>query len=67
MAWMPRVDGTFLRDSPAALVAQGSVASIPFVTGVSINITRIPDWSLKEAHLSIRIAMTRGPSSRSQP
>ncbi|EKM55972.1 uncharacterized protein PHACADRAFT_256969 [Phanerochaete carnosa HHB-10118-sp] len=33
LAWMPRADGAFLPYGPQALVTQGSVASIPFVTG----------------------------------
>lgn len=33
LAWLPRVDGVFLTASPFQLVAQGSVAPIPFVTG----------------------------------
>ncbi|PSR79565.1 hypothetical protein PHLCEN_2v6976 [Hermanssonia centrifuga] len=33
LAWMPRVDGTFLPDDPQQLVLQGSVANIPFVSG----------------------------------
>ena len=32
-AWMPRVDGAFLPDTPQALVVKGSVANVPFVTG----------------------------------
>lgn len=33
LAWLPRVDGVFLTEPPFNLVASGSVASIPFVTG----------------------------------
>ncbi|KAI0059491.1 alpha beta-hydrolase [Artomyces pyxidatus] len=33
IAWSPRVDGVFLKDSPQQLVLKGSVADIPFVTG----------------------------------
>ncbi|KAI0314399.1 carotenoid ester lipase precursor [Amylostereum chailletii] len=33
LAWTPRNDGTFLRDTPMNLVLQGSVANIPFITG----------------------------------
>jgi len=33
LAWVPRADGDFLPDDPQTLVAQGSVADIPFVTG----------------------------------
>ncbi|KIK96774.1 hypothetical protein PAXRUDRAFT_825611 [Paxillus rubicundulus Ve08.2h10] len=33
LAWLPRVDGIFLTDSPQHLVQQGSVANVPFVTG----------------------------------
>ncbi|KAI0059496.1 carotenoid ester lipase precursor [Artomyces pyxidatus] len=33
IAWAPRVDGIFLKDSPQQLVLKGSVANIPFVTG----------------------------------
>ncbi|ETW78802.1 Esterase/lipase/thioesterase [Heterobasidion irregulare TC 32-1] len=33
LAWLPRVDGTFLTDTPFNLVQQGSVANIPFITG----------------------------------
>ncbi|KAH8079814.1 Alpha/Beta hydrolase protein [Cristinia sonorae] len=33
LAWAPRVDGVFLKDTPQNLVLQGSVANVPFVTG----------------------------------
>jgi len=33
LAWLPRADGVFLPDDPQTLVARGSVADIPFVTG----------------------------------
>ncbi|EKM49797.1 uncharacterized protein PHACADRAFT_131622 [Phanerochaete carnosa HHB-10118-sp] len=33
LAWTPRADGVFLPDDPQTLVTQGSVASVPFVTG----------------------------------
>lgn len=33
LAWMPRVDGVFLADTPQQLVLNGSVADVPFVTG----------------------------------
>ncbi|KAJ7660448.1 carotenoid ester lipase precursor [Mycena rosella] len=33
LAWLPREDGTFLTANPQALVQQGKVANIPFVTG----------------------------------
>lgn len=33
LAWMPRADGNFLTNNPQALVQQGTVANIPFVTG----------------------------------
>ncbi|KAI0059500.1 alpha/beta-hydrolase, partial [Artomyces pyxidatus] len=33
IAWTPRVDGIFLKESPQQLILQGSVADIPFVTG----------------------------------
>ncbi|TCD68537.1 hypothetical protein EIP91_010462 [Steccherinum ochraceum] len=33
LAWLPRVDGVFLADTPQNLVLQGSVAKVPFVTG----------------------------------
>ena len=32
---MPHADGVFLQDNPEKLVLQGSVASIPFVVGMS--------------------------------
>ncbi|KAF7976505.1 hypothetical protein HWV62_6309 [Athelia sp. TMB] len=32
-AWLPRVDGKFLKDDPQQLVLKGSVAKIPFVSG----------------------------------
>ena len=35
LTWEPRIDGKFLSDSPQKLVQQGSVANLPFVTGVS--------------------------------
>ena len=34
LSWLPRADGVFLTGPPQELVSQGSVASIPFVTGV---------------------------------
>ena len=33
LAWVPRVDGNFLKDSPAQLILQGSVAGIPMISG----------------------------------
>jgi carboxylesterase type B len=33
LAWLPRVDGVFLKDNPQKLIQQGSVANVPFVTG----------------------------------
>ncbi|EMD39501.1 hypothetical protein CERSUDRAFT_111813 [Gelatoporia subvermispora B] len=33
LAWLPRVDGVFLTDTPQNLVLQNSVANVPFVTG----------------------------------
>ncbi|KIJ47329.1 hypothetical protein M422DRAFT_226451 [Sphaerobolus stellatus SS14] len=33
LTWLPRTDGVFLKDTPQNLVAQGSVANIPIVTG----------------------------------
>jgi len=33
LTWLPRTDGVFLTDNPQALVAEGSVARIPIVTG----------------------------------
>ena len=33
LAWIPRVDGAFIRDTPQVLVKNGSVANVPFVTG----------------------------------
>ncbi|KIJ47403.1 hypothetical protein M422DRAFT_164078 [Sphaerobolus stellatus SS14] len=33
LGWLPRADGVFLTDTPQRLVAQGSVANIPIVTG----------------------------------
>ncbi|PPQ85181.1 hypothetical protein CVT25_004188 [Psilocybe cyanescens] len=33
LAWLPRTDGVFLTDNPQALVQQGKVANIPFITG----------------------------------
>lgn len=33
LTWQPRVDGVFLTDNPQKLVAQGSVALIPVVSG----------------------------------
>lgn len=35
LAWTPRVDGVFLTDNTKNLVLKGSVANVPFVTGVS--------------------------------
>lgn len=34
LAWLPRADGVFLKDDPMKLVQQGSVANVPFVTGM---------------------------------
>ncbi|TFY51369.1 hypothetical protein EVG20_g11030 [Dentipellis fragilis] len=33
LAWPPRVDGVFLKDTPTNLVSQGSVADIPVING----------------------------------
>ncbi|KAJ8454068.1 hypothetical protein ONZ45_g19450 [Pleurotus djamor] len=33
LAWLPRVDGTFITENPQVLVQQGKVANVPFVTG----------------------------------
>ncbi|KAI0790999.1 carotenoid ester lipase precursor [Abortiporus biennis] len=33
LAWLPRADGNFLTANPQAMVSQGSVATVPFVTG----------------------------------
>ncbi|KAH9480374.1 Lipase 1 [Psilocybe cubensis] len=33
LAWLPRTDGVFLTENPQALVQQGKVANIPFITG----------------------------------
>ncbi|KAA1472212.1 carotenoid ester lipase precursor [Dentipellis sp. KUC8613] len=33
LAWLPRADGVFLKDTPQNLVQQGSVANVPFITG----------------------------------
>ncbi|PFH54015.1 hypothetical protein AMATHDRAFT_800 [Amanita thiersii Skay4041] len=33
LAWLPRVDGVFLKDYPQQLVLQGKVARIPLITG----------------------------------
>ena len=33
LAWLPRVDGLFLRDDPQTLVKKGTIARIPFVSG----------------------------------
>jgi len=33
LAWLPRADGVFLKDTPQRLVLQGSVANIPIVNG----------------------------------
>ncbi|KAI0053997.1 alpha beta-hydrolase [Auriscalpium vulgare] len=33
LAWLPRVDGIFLKAPPPELVLQGSVANVPFITG----------------------------------
>ena len=34
LTWIPRTDGVFLTDTPQRLVADGSVARIPIVTGM---------------------------------
>ncbi|KAI0060460.1 alpha/beta-hydrolase [Artomyces pyxidatus] len=33
LAWLPRVDGIFLKAPPQHLVLQGSVANVPFISG----------------------------------
>lgn len=33
-SWIPRADGVFLRDPPQHAVLKGTVADIPFVSGV---------------------------------
>jgi len=33
LSWLPRTDGVFLKDTPQQLVAEGSVAKVPIVTG----------------------------------
>lgn len=33
LVWVPRADGIFLVDNPQRLVANGTVANIPFVSG----------------------------------
>ncbi|THH21400.1 hypothetical protein EW146_g169 [Bondarzewia mesenterica] len=33
LAWLPRVDGVFLKDDPQILVQNGNVANVPFITG----------------------------------
>ncbi|KIK69867.1 hypothetical protein GYMLUDRAFT_151725 [Collybiopsis luxurians FD-317 M1] len=33
LAWLPRVDGVFLKDDPQKLVAAGQVATIPIING----------------------------------
>ncbi|KAI0052207.1 carotenoid ester lipase precursor [Auriscalpium vulgare] len=33
LAWLPRVDGDFLKAPPQHLVLQGSVANVPFISG----------------------------------
>ncbi|KZP11779.1 glycosyltransferase family 69 protein [Athelia psychrophila] len=47
-AWLPRVDGTFLKDVPLNLVAQGSVAKIPFISGARFLIFPPYDRSLAQ-------------------
>lgn len=37
LAWLPRADGVFITEDPQSLVTQGTVANIPFVTGVSVT------------------------------
>ncbi|KAJ6529348.1 carotenoid ester lipase precursor [Mycena capillaripes] len=34
-AWIPRVDGDFLKDDPQRLVMRGSVADVPMINGVN--------------------------------
>ncbi|KAL0062982.1 hypothetical protein AAF712_010113 [Marasmius tenuissimus] len=54
LTWVPRIDGSFLTDSPLRLAQQGKVANIPFVSGncddegtvfslFSLNVTTDPD------------------------
>ena len=38
LSWLPRVDGRFLTDTPQNLVLQGSIATIPHVSGVSFSL-----------------------------
>lgn len=67
MTWVPRVDGTFLTDFPQQLVLQGSVADVPFVTGVSMTLhptcwyselvcARIAMTKERSLHLHLRIS-----------
>ncbi|EIW81564.1 carotenoid ester lipase precursor [Coniophora puteana RWD-64-598 SS2] len=56
LAWLPRVDGVFLKDDPQNLVTQGSVANVPFISGdcddegtlfsfSTLNVTSDDQWS----------------------
>ena len=35
LAWVPRVDGSFLTENPQTLVERGVIADVPFVNGMS--------------------------------
>jgi acetylcholinesterase len=41
LAWLPRADGVFLTDNPQKLVADGSVANIPIITGMHRSSTHL--------------------------
>ena len=34
LAWLPRVDGDFLTDTPQNLIDEGSIARVPFISGL---------------------------------
>ena len=38
LAWLPRADGVFLKDDPQKLVELGSIANVPFVSGMFLFI-----------------------------
>ena len=34
LAWLPRVDGVFLKEAPQVSVLRGHVSNVPMITGV---------------------------------
>ncbi|KAI9430679.1 Alpha/Beta hydrolase protein [Lactarius indigo] len=43
LAWLPRVDGIFLREPPQHSVLRGNVAKVPMITEIDVLLTHYPD------------------------